>query len=106
MAISTEMKEELEVLKQVCIEDYCSYNFHESMKENYANNWTYSAGKKYIKIVKDSSVWGFIVNVETDPKFKYGDILKPASFSTPARNAARGNIFGDYKVQWTGPNYL
>ena len=38
---------------------------------------------------------------------KEGDLLKSAGWSTPALNAPRGNIFmEDYKVQWTGPNYL
>lgn len=65
-------------------------------------------GKKYIKIIKDRSVWGFIVNVDNDKKFKYGDILKAAGFNAPARNKARGNIMdNDFSwVNWTGPAYL
>ena len=41
-----------------------------------------------------------------DAKFKKGDILKAASFNSPARNQARGNIFEKYSVAWTGPHYL
>lgn len=65
-------------------------------------------GKKYIKIIKDGSVWGFIVNTDSDKKFQRGDILKAASWNTPARNKPRGNILkGDYSwVRWTGPCYL
>ena len=64
-------------------------------------------GRKYIKIVSNNSVWGFIVNTDTDAKFKEGDILKAAGFNTPARNSARGNIIeGDYSIAWTGPHYL
>lgn len=64
-------------------------------------------GSKYIKIIKDRSVWGFIVNTENDKKFRKGDILKAAGWQAPARNAARGNILdGDYRIQWTGPLYL
>ncbi len=64
-------------------------------------------GSKYIKITKGGSVWGFVVKDEGDKKFKKGDILKAASWATPARNAARGNILeGGYAVAWTGPNYL
>lgn len=64
-------------------------------------------GKKYIKITKGSSVWGFVVAVDNDKKFQKGDILKAAGYSTPARNHARGNIFDDnYSVLWTGPHYL
>ena len=64
-------------------------------------------GRKYIKIVSDRSVWGFVVSVENDKKFRKGDILKAAGYSAPARNAARGNIIdGGYSIQWTGPRYL
>jgi hypothetical protein len=63
-------------------------------------------GKKYIKIVKDNGVWGFIVNTDNDKLFKKGDILKAAGFNAPARNAARGNVFENYSVAWTGPHYL
>jgi hypothetical protein len=64
-------------------------------------------GQKYIKIIKDRSVWGFIVNTENDKKFRKGDILKAAGWAAPARNAARGNILdGGYRIQWTGPFYL
>ena len=31
-------------------------------------------GNKYIKIIKENSVWGFIVNTDNDKKFKKGDI--------------------------------
>lgn len=65
------------------------------------------AGSKYIKILHDRSVWGFVVAVDTDKKFRKGDILKAAGYDAPARNAARGNILeGGYTVQWTGPLYL
>lgn len=59
-------------------------------------------GKSYIKVVSGSGVHSFIVK-EDSGKFKKGDILKAASWSTPAKNFARGNILtGDYKVLWTG----
>lgn len=64
------------------------------------------SGKKYFKVVKGGSVWGFIVK-EDGGKFKAGDILKAASWAAPAKNAARGNILaGGYTIQWTGPLYL
>ena len=63
-------------------------------------------GKKYIKIIRDRSVWGFIVK-ETSGKFREGDILKAAGWNAPAMNSARGNILdGGYTIQWTGPLYL
>jgi hypothetical protein len=62
-------------------------------------------GKKYIKIFTKDTLWGFIMKND-DAKFKKGDILKAASFNSPARNQARGNIFEKYSVAWTGPHYL
>jgi hypothetical protein len=67
-------------------------------------------GRKYLKIIKSDdaqqTVWGFVVK-EDDKKFKAGDILKAASWASPARNQARGNILdGGYSIRWTGPNYL
>ena len=61
---------------------------------------------KYIRVVTGNSVWGFIVNTQNDKEFKYGDILKAAGWKSPARNQARGNVFEDYEINWTGPNYL
>jgi len=60
-------------------------------------------GKKYAKIMRDNAVLGFVVIVDNDKKFAKGDLLKAASWSAPARNFARGNLFtGGYIVNWTG----
>jgi len=60
-------------------------------------------GSKYIKILSGGSAHSFIVNTDKDAKFKKGDILMAASWSTPARNKPRGNIFDNtYRVRWTG----
>ena len=62
-----------------------------------------SRDQKYIKVIRENSVWGFIVNTDNDKVFKKGDILKAAGWNAPARNAARGNVYDDdYYVQWTG----
>lgn len=65
-------------------------------------------GRKYIKVIQNNSVWGFVVNTENDKKFNYGDILMAAGYNAPARNKARGNVFDleNLRVQWTGANYL
>lgn len=73
---------------------------------DYDNLLEVKYGNKYIKIISDRSVWGFIVNTDTDKKFKKGDILMAAGYNAPARNKARGNVFDGYTVQWTGPLYL
>jgi len=78
-----------------------------NMTERFNNGIEISEGKKYIKIITNRSVWGFIVKGDDDKKFRKGDILKAASWATPARNAARGNVIdGGYTVRWTGPLYL
>ena len=80
----------------------------ERVKE-FANGISVKEGSKYTKILKDNggSVWGFVVAVDTDKKFRKGDILMPAGYASPARNAARGNILdNDFDINWTGPKYL
>lgn len=75
----------------------------------FAEGLDFEEGRKYVKVVKtlgtQQMVWGFIMK-DDDKKFKKGDILKAASWAAPARNKPRGNIFEDYSIQWTGPNYL
>lgn len=79
----------------------------EEMIEEFNEQISYTVGKKYIKVTKGGSVWGFIVNVDDDTKFKKGDLLMAKTYSSPARNKARGNILdGGYKINWTGTKYL
>jgi len=105
------MNEALNNLLEAIKFDYANYSNSNSehrkrMIEEFNNKVSFKIGKKYIKVIAGSSVWGFIVN-EADGKFRVGDILKAASWAAPAKNSARGNILdGDYKINWTGPNYL
>ena len=81
--------------------------FAQQQIDNFMESIEFKGGSKYIKVIRENSVWGFIVNTESDSKFKYGDILKAAGWAAPARNKARGNVFEDLSwVQWTGPAYL
>lgn len=78
--------------------------------QRYKFSIEFEPGKKFIKVVHLSyggnrAVHSFIVNVKNDPKFKYGDILKAASWKAPAKNFARGNIFNPETYQnhrWSG----
>ena len=64
-------------------------------------------GKKYIKVTSDGGVVAFVVNTDKDSRFKLGDVLLPASWNSPARNCARGNVLeGGFPIEWTGPLYL
>ena len=94
-------------------------NLLESMKSSFAKqfpnspefvkNWCdgvgYEKGRKYYKIVyglnNQPTVWGFVV-AQDGEKFKAGDILMAKSWSGPATNFARGNIFGDFKGNYIG----
>lgn len=79
---------------------------HQEMIDEFNARIRYTEGKKYIKVIQGTSVWGFVVK-EDGGKFRKGDILKAASWNAPAMNQARGNILdGGYTIQWTGPLYL
>ena len=100
-------------MKAAMVADYAKFmppkdEITKKMNEDYAENFTITYGKKYIKITeKGGGVKAVVVGVDNDKVFKKGDILKPAGYAAPARNAARGNILdGGYAINWTGPLYL
>ena len=70
---------------------------------------TIKSGRKFIKIIRDTSVWGFVAKSDGTHKgvpMKMGDVLKAASYNAAAKHT-RGNIFDgkqDY-FSWTGPDY-
>ena len=83
-------------------------NIRERMEKEFADGIDYDVNKKYIKVFtkagSSKSVACFVVATETDKKFRFGDILKPAGWAGPARNFARGNILeNDFRgLRWTG----
>ena len=112
-----DMVEAISYMETAMIEDYNHFMNRDDevtakMRLEFATGIEYKYGSKYIKIITgkhggNRSVWGFIVNTDFDNKFKKGDLLKAAGWTTPARNAARGNILdGGYPINWTGPLYL
>lgn len=65
------------------------------------NDWDLTFGKRFVKIVRDRSVYAFV-------EIGSGDIYMPASWSAPAKHV-RGNIFSDDPLACTGiygVNYL
>ena len=71
---------------------------------------TIKKGRKFTKIIRGTSVWGFVSNVDGTHKglpLQVGDVLKAAGWSAPAKHT-RGNIFDDNQnyFSWTGPNYI
>ena len=82
-------------------------NFFANKVANFENDITITDGRKYIKIVRDNCVWGFIVKESFKHLIK-GDILFAKGFNAPTLNRARGNIFAldNLTVKWTGANYL
>ena len=96
-------------------------NLLNKIQENY-DNWggnrmnrvldlSLKPGRKFIKVVNGTSVWGFVAKVDGVHKgvpMLKGDILKAAGWSAPAKHS-RGSIFDSEmhkSFSWTGPNYL
>jgi hypothetical protein len=111
--MNTEMSNAVNTLIETMVADYANWqqgsrragineDILKEQLERYTKGFEILVGKKYIKIANNGGVKAFIVNTENDKMFPYGSILKPASWSTPARNFARGNVFGNYDVKWTG----
>jgi hypothetical protein len=111
LSYDTEFLNALGELEMRIIEDYKRFgsgiksNVRLQMEEQFSDGLEYLPGNKYLKIVTEKSVWGFI-NLK-NPNFKEGDILKAAGWRSPALNKPRGNIFNsNYEIAWTGPKYL
>ena len=87
--------------------DYAKLN----MKHRTSLDLELRPGRKFIKVVEGSRVWGFVAKVDGVHKgvpMLKGDILKAATWSAPAKHS-RGSIFDKEmhkSFSWTGPNYL
>ena len=63
--------------------------------------------RKFLKVVANTGgsfhVHSFI-SLKDQGDFKFGDVLKAASWNAPAKNFSRGNIFSpsSITVRWTG----
>ena len=111
------MREAIERVLDSMREDYCRWNrsgrdinekILSDMERDFCEGLEVTEGSRYWKIISDKrnsrSVSGFICKAG-DKKFREGDMLKAASWATPARNFARGNVLdgtGVDTVRWTG----
>jgi hypothetical protein len=95
----------------------------EKIQENYASRYgenhkpskkldlSLKRGRKFVKVIEGSSVWGFVSLVDGIHKgapIKVGDIMKAAGWKAAAKHS-RGSIFDaemHKSFSWTGPNYL
>ena len=115
--METRMHEKIEQLLTIMKNDYRDWSsrgsdphgVRDQMYEEYCTKLHVIEGRKYLKVVSDNSVCAFVVNVTTDKKFQYGDVLLPAGWAAPARNFARCNVFDTISMErgmrWTGPIY-
>jgi hypothetical protein len=84
------MNSEISTLIEAIKTDYLSWSsasdelseHRKRMIEEFNESVRVEDGRKYIKIISGTSVWGFLVKGTNDKKFKQGDILKPASWAT------------------------
>lgn len=92
--------------------DLALQDYAEQLKSTYPNdpeNYSveFDIGSKYIKVISvcrgSRSSHSFVV-LKPDAKFKFGDILKSASWKAPAKNFARGNVLeGTFTdARWCG----
>jgi hypothetical protein len=121
---STNLAEGVKNLISTANEDYISATNHDGlsydeqsdsskeisdeMNKKFTEGWIVSEGSKYIRLRTNGfGTWGFIVKTDNDKMFKKGDLLMPAGYDKPARNAPRGNVLkGNFPINWTGPLYL
>ena len=95
-------------------EHYKDDSVKHNMTDEFCKGLEVKLLRKWYKVINNDrngsrSVHSFIVKedcVANGKNWKKGDILKASGWNAPALNQPRGNIFGDYKVAWTGALYL
>ena len=104
-------KEDFEVAVDKLLEnihlDYVKWSNGNPIRED---EISLKPGRKFIKVIRDNSVWGFIANDDGVLKgvpYKKGDVFKAAGWASPAKWQS-GSIFdkGTNWFAWTGPRYL
>lgn len=90
---------------------------NQKIKEYYETNLSNSTpqqlkvsiGSKFIKLIHKNSVWGFISRYDGVYKgapVKKGDLLKAASWASPAKHSRGSIIDGTAKYGVYGPTYM
>jgi hypothetical protein len=103
MSISNELATALIGLKDVIVADYAKFLKEiDGSKDKFGIE--FEAGSKYVKIVSISG--GGSRSVHCFVEKANGNILRAASWKSPARNFIRGNVYDQAsyinRVRWTG----
>ena len=104
------LKEDFDVAVDNLLENI-TLKYNEFIPDSYREcKPTLVNGRKFIKVIEDNGVWGFIAKKDGEHKglpMKAGDVFKPAGWASAAKHT-RGNIFDNNTdwFAWTGPNYL
>ena len=103
MSISNELATALIGLKDVIVADYARFLKEiDGSKDKFGIE--FEAGSKYVKIVSISG--GGSRSVHCFVEKANGNILRAASWKSPARNFIRGNVYDQAsyidRVRWTG----
>ena len=134
-AIDHLLSEGLQILKRKIADNYDIWSdsiklrngndskYRDEQAENFRNNLKVAITRKYIKVIADNKVWGFIVRENdsvlcstSEAYFSRGDILKPVGQKQTLKKYSLGNIihgnpnnydkpnpdYPDFKVYWTG----
>ena len=90
--------------------DESALKIKKESSERFKKGLKLSHGRKYIKVMENNRVWGFIAVTDGVLKgipYKFGDVFKAASWRAPAKHV-RGSIYLDRTdwFHWTGPMYI
>ena len=108
-------KERVDILLKNIGKDYDSWTGIEPLREmdesalkikkessdRFKKGLKLSHGRKYIKVMENNRVWGFIAVTDGVLKgipYKFGDVFKAASWRAPAKHV-RGSIYLD-RTDW------
>ena len=100
--MSVEFEKKFKSFVDGCQKVHDDYIKRMGFSESQRDVLDYKVGRRYVKVVKGYSVHSFV-------DMTNGDVLKPASWSSPAKHA-RGNLFdsnnGLAGMTPHGPHYL